>query len=387
VHRVWPFVCFTAWPVAVAFAQVDPISRNQLQLGYDYPITRPRPQALYAYYYLNIPEFTCTNLALRLAIAPAYLDGELGIRGVITPWTDLGIGIAGGAYGDYYYEVRQGHYFKEESFDGHGGGASVSLYHRLNPQQRVPLNVVARGGFRYSTYLEADKTSPDFELPGDRWNPWMRAGLRLAGKEPVLYPDLGFEVSVWFERQWRLESDEYGFANDRSVNASVDLYWLYAGLDYAWTNAGQKISVGVTAGGSDDTDRFGAWRLGGMLPLVAEFPLVLPGYYFQEISARRFVHMQAAYTVSLAPQDRWGLRVDAATARVDYLRGTEEPAHWHTGVGGGIVFTSRSRVVKVAIRYGYGFNALRKDEEGAHSVCILFQYDFEALIQRYFRRS
>jgi hypothetical protein len=53
------------------------------------------PQAAFAYYYLNVPEFVRTNLTLRLAIAPAYSDGELGIRDVLSPSTDIGIGIAG----------------------------------------------------------------------------------------------------------------------------------------------------------------------------------------------------------------------------------------------------------------------------------------------------
>jgi len=55
-------------------------------------------------------------------------------------------------------------------------------------------------------------------------------------------------------------------------------------------------------------------------------------------------------------------------------------------VGGALVFTSRDKVLKIAVRYGYGFNALRDGEEGAHSVGILFQYDFEALTQRRFAR-
>ena len=29
------------------------------------------------------------------------------------------------------------------------------------------------------------------------------------------------------------------------------------------------------------------------------------------------------------------------------------------------------------LRYGYGFNALRDGQEGAHSVGVLCQYDFE----------
>ena len=75
------------WPLAILVlvtgvvnAQIDPISRSQLQIGYDQPVTGKGPQALYAYYYLNEPEFYATNLAMRVAVAPIYVDGELGIR-------------------------------------------------------------------------------------------------------------------------------------------------------------------------------------------------------------------------------------------------------------------------------------------------------------------
>jgi hypothetical protein len=193
----------------------------------------------------------------------------------------------------------------------------------------------------------------------------------------MLYADLAMEVSIWFERQWRLDDRTYGFAGDRRVQLTTDLYWLYAGLSYAWTNTGNQITFAVTAGGSHDTDRFSAWRLGGVLPLAAEFPLTLPGYYYQEISVKRFVHISAAYVAPLSADHRWQLRLGAATAYVDYLPGLEQPGHWHTGVGPSLSFTSRSEVWRVILRYGYGFNALRDGREGAHSVGLLYQYDFE----------
>ena len=157
-----------------------------------------------------------------------------------------------------------------------GGGASLNLYHRMNPAQFIPLNLVLKAGGRYSTYSAADKTAPQFQLPEDRAAPFTRAGLRFAGKEPMLYADLAMEMSVWYERQWRLDDRAYGFANDRRVQPATDLYWLYAGLNYAWTNTGNQFTFGLTAGGSEHADRFSAYRLGGVLPLASEFPLTLP---------------------------------------------------------------------------------------------------------------
>ncbi|MBC8126717.1 MAG: hypothetical protein H8M99_06180 [Gloeobacteraceae cyanobacterium ES-bin-144] len=363
----------------VALAQVDPMHRNLLQLGYDQPITGQGPQGVYVYYYYNNPEFLRTNLALRLALAPAYLDSELGFKQVFTPNTDVGIGIYGGAYGDNYYEVRQGRYIKGESFDGHGGGAALSLYQLLDPGMLIPLSVVVRGGFRYSAYSDNDRTLDSFTLPTDRTSGFVRTGLRFAGKEPVLYPDLGLEVSVWFERQWRSNTDDYGFAGDRQVSPKTDLFWTYAGLNYAFTNIGHQFSFAFTAGGSTGADRFSAWRLGGVLPLISEFPLVLPGYYYQELTAKRFMHFYAGYVIPLDPSHRFQLRLESAAARLDYLPGFEQPDDWQMGAGCGLTFTPNNDVCRIILRYGYGFNALRNDgKEGAHSVGLLFQYDFEA---------
>ena len=267
-----------------------------------------------------------TNMALRLAIAPAYVDGELGFKQLLSPTTDVGLGLYGGLFGANYYEVRQGRYYQNESFDGSGGGASLSIYQLLNPGMLIPVNVVARAGMRELTYMDTSDTADNFALPANQTVGYTREGIRIAGKEPVLYPDLGLELSVWFERQWRLDSQQYGFNNDRSISPNVNLYWLYAGLNYAWTNSGQKISFAFTAGGSTDADQLGAYRLGGVLPLVAEFPLILPGYYYEELTATGFEHFYGAYDVPLIPDHLLDFRLEAATAHVDYLNGYQQTA-------------------------------------------------------------
>src|SRR4026208_978887 len=93
-------------------SQVAPFQRHQLRLGYGQPLMGKGPQAVYLYYYRNDPQFVRSNLTLRLAVAPAYLDSELGIKDVLSPSTALGIGVAGGGFGDYFYEVRQGEYLR-----------------------------------------------------------------------------------------------------------------------------------------------------------------------------------------------------------------------------------------------------------------------------------
>ena len=370
-----PIVLLGICPLALG--QVDPYSRNLLQIGYDQPIGSQGPQAIYVYYYYNNPALISTNTALRLAIAPAYLDGEIGFRQLLSRSTDMGIGLYGGAFGDNFYEVRQGDYHRSQSFYGSGGGTALSIYQRLNPGRLIPLNLVTRGGFRFSTFSPTRDTADDFEVPDNRPMPFARAGLRFGGKEPMLYPDLGLEISCWFERQWRLDAGTYGFDNDRQMEAVSDLYWAFAGMDYSWTNVGHRIAFAATTGGSSNPDRFSAWRLGGVLPLVAEFPLILPGYYYQEITARRFLHLYASYLFPLCPEGRFQFRVESATALVDYLPGFEQSHRWQTGVGCGLMFTPKNKVCRIVLRYGYGFNAIREGQEGGHSLGLLVQFDFE----------
>jgi len=366
------------WGRGGAEAQIDPENRNLIELGIDQPITGVGPEGIYAYYYYNQPHLVGTNIALRLAVAPLYLDSELGFKQLLSPTTDVGVGIAGGAFGDNYYEVRQGDYFQNESFYGHSGAAALSVYQLLDPGMKIPLNLLARGGFHYTDFQKMDTTAAAFQLPPDQVDAFTRVGLRFAGKEPVLYPDLGMELSVWFERQWRTENGGYGFNDDRRVNPAVNLFWIYGEMSYAWTNSGQKASMAFMAGDSTDADRFSAWRLGGVLPLVSEFPLMIPGYYYEELTVERLVYLYASYDVPLDGGNRWKLRFEGASANAKYLPGFEQPNLWQTGAGAGISFTPKGKRFHVVVRYGYGFNALRGGKEGSHSVGLLFQYDFNA---------
>src|ERR1017187_3537068 len=67
-------------PIFVS-AQIDPVKRDLIQFGYNAAFEGHAPFAGYAFYYHNQPDFLRTNLTLRLALAPAYLDFEFGFVG------------------------------------------------------------------------------------------------------------------------------------------------------------------------------------------------------------------------------------------------------------------------------------------------------------------
>ena len=91
--------------------------------------------------------------------------------------------------------------------------------------------------------------------------------------------------------------------------------------------------------------------MGALLPLVSEFPLSLPGYYYQEISAREFVLLGGNYLVPIDEKERWNVNVTATTAAVNYIQGLEQPGHWHSGAGAGILYKTPSW--KVMVGYAY----------------------------------
>jgi hypothetical protein len=369
---------FLLWltPILVS-AQIDPVQRDLIQFGYNGAFEGHQPLAAYAFYYHNDPDFYRTNLTLRLAIAPVYVDSELGIRQAFGPNTDFGLGLAGGAFADDYNEIHDGQYLPSQSFDGSGGQLSASLYHLFNPGDEIPLNFLLRGTGHYIFYSHNDDTATDFHLPNDHADFSLRTGLRFGGVEPTLFPALAMELSIWYEGHFRSHPGTYGFANDPyHLNNQSHLFWSEAALDYTLPQSQQSFGVRLTAGTSVDADRFSAYRLGGFLPLIAEYPLSLPGYFYQEISARQFALFNANYMLPLDKEKRWNLNANLGTAVVDYLPGESQPGNnWLTGVGGGIVYHSPSDRWKIAVDYGYGIDAIRSHGRGANSIGFLLQID------------
>lgn len=362
-------------------AQIDPVRRQLIQAGYTQPMEGASPLAGYAFFYWNQPGLIRSNLTLRLAVAPVYLDAELGIKDVLGAHTDLGLGVAGGGFADSYSEMRQGHYIRRESFYGHGVEGSISLYHLFNPEQRIPLNAIIRGSVHQSYYAADRRTDPGFAVIQNHEAFTLKSGLRWGGKEPVLTPDAALELSAWYEGQFREQTRPYGYNGDRKLASDCHLFWGRALFAYTFEKK-QHITLNITSGTVINPDRFSAYRLGGYLPFTSEFPLSLPGYYYQELSARNFVVAGITGLLPISSNHRWSLVCTLDTALVDYLPGLTQPGHWHSGVGGGLAYASRSQAWQVILGYGYGVNALRDSGKGAHSIGILAQFDLLKAKQR-----
>ena len=377
----------------ILVGQIDPEPRKMIQAGYNQPLEGRGPLAAYAYFYWNQPSFPWTNTTLRAVVAPTYLDSELGFKNLLGPSTSVGVGIAGGGFADSYAEVDMGNLREDQSFFGASGGISGSLYHTFNPTPEgvrptsfgeVPLQLVVRNSFQGVFYRPESDTSPDFELPQNQPTYTVRGGLRWGGREPLLYPDAAFEISAWYELAARGQPGDYGYDNDRAIESISQLYWGRLLFSRKF-DSNIRVEFTVIGGGSVDPDRFSAYRLGGFLPLGAEFPLVIPGYYVQEISATSFALINGYLLYPLSTDGRWEIGVLGSAANVRYLPGLSLGQPWNSGLGGGIAYHSPSGAWHLILSYGYGFSAPRGDSRGANSIAFALQYDFGEDQGRFFR--
>ena len=365
------------------WAQLDPVPRRLLQLGYNQPLEGKAPFSGYAFYYYNEPGFARTNLTLRAAVAPVYADTELGIKGALGAQTDLGLGIAGGGFADTHSEIRSGQWIQAESFTGHAGEFNVSVYHLFNPLAagatptsllEAPLQLVLRGAMRYSIFERDERTAAGFVLPEDRPTGHVRLGVRWGGREPLITPSVAFELSGWYEGQFRGNTDNYGFAGTTLAEPQSHLLWARGLLAYTLPST-QRFEVSLTLGTSANADRLSAYRLGGTLPLAAEFPLMLPGYYFEELSVRSFALFNGSYSMPLGR--RWEIVGHGGAAFCDYLPGLGQPGDLNAGVGAGFGWESADGGWHVLLGYAYGINAVRDGGRGAHNFGLLLQCDLE----------
>jgi len=371
-------LAFTGLP---AQAQIDPAPRKILHAGVDVPMKDQGPFGAYLFYYWNMPDLPATNQTLRLVIAPMYVDSELGFKNLLGDNTDFAVGAFGGMFANSYQEVDAGNWKKDESFNGNGGGVSASIYHRFNPDQKIPLTGVLRARMNYWSFSEGADTGDNnanlnFELPQNQPTMTYRAGLRWGGKEPYLAPTLGMELSGWYELEQRTDSGSYGYNNDRRMESVAQRIFGRAQINYTTLESKNYIVAALQAGGTFNSDRYSCYRLGGALPYTKEFPLQIPGYFYQEISAQDYGMAYGAYTIPLGPEDRWSLIGVGAAAVVKYQEGTGQPGSLNSGIGAGIEYSAESRRWKVITLFGYGFQAVRGDDRGGYSVGMAFQYNF-----------
>ena len=162
------------------------------------------------------------------------------------------------------------------------------------------------------------------------------------------------------------------------LEPNSELYWMRALLIYTMPKSKESFSVNFTAGTVGHPDRFSAYRLGGELPMASEFPLSIPGYFYQELSARKFVCFNGQYTIPLDGDKQWTLNPMGSVAAVGYLPGTGQSGAFNSGLGLGFGYRAHSGHWQVLASYGYGFEAIRSHGRGAQSIGIMCEINLHA---------
>jgi hypothetical protein len=313
----------------------------------------------YAFYLWNRPHFLEEDLYWRIITAPTYLTSELVRDRWPAEGHAIGAGIGGGFFPYDFDEFRDGSFRQQESFQGHGGEATLTYYRRFRIFDRLPVEGQVRLRPQYVIYQRTGDTDRAFRLPHDTALYTGRAGIRVGGEPPELLPELALEASLWYEATHRQHSGEYGFPDDPLATEPL--------TQQAWGRLGgvarlfgsHTARVFLTGGAMIDPDPLSAFRLGSALPFRREFPLVLHGYYVDEVFARSFVLLNVAYRFPVWPgSEIVKLQLSFDYAIVDYLDRHELPRRNLRGLGAdlSIAFT---RQVTLQFSYGYGWDAPR----------------------------
>lgn len=352
--------------VGGAGAQIDTEPRANLELGVAGPLRGDGPLSGYGFFLWNRPHFPDDDLYFRLVIAPTFLMSELVRDRWPAPGHAVGVGASGGLFPYNFDEYRLGRHEERESFWGHGGEATLSYYRRLTVLGVLPIEGQLRLRPQYVVYQKAADTASRFELPPDTMIYSGRGGIRLGGVPPELFPDLALELSIWYETSYRDRAGSYGLPERRQeLEHLTQRAWGRFGGIFKVTPA-QTLSTFATAGTSEDADSLSSFRLGSSLRLRSEFPMVLHGYYIDEVFARRFWLVNVSYRLPIWPgTDRLSLQLAFDYARVDYLRGHALPRHGLRGLGADLSIKVTKRLT-VEFGYGYGLDAPRNGGFGGH---------------------
>jgi hypothetical protein len=359
---------------APARAQIDDTKRLLFESAYEDALA-PSPTGAYAYLYMNRPGVAGPGSAFRLALAPVFIDAELGLPGIFGSRTDVGFGFSGGGYAFSRQEAVRGDLRRGESFIGHGGGPSLSFYPKIGSIGPVPLGGVFRFSAVYTDYQATAQTDSNFEIPPDEWTGSARAGLRLGGQEPGLARTPAMELSTWYEARLRDRPGTYGYNHDRVVNREINFYWLRF-LIVLPPHGDVHAAAGASVGGGDRLRRLSAYRLGGMLTQSSEFPLNIPGYASQEIAAREYGHVWARYGIPIERTRRFYVNLLAAGAAVAPIQGTDPGGPLHAGVSVGLEFSPPKGALHWELAYGYAPRAIRGDHRGGHTYALTAEIDF-----------
>jgi hypothetical protein len=362
--------------VETPYTLIDAESRTFFEGGVEYPLRGNGPLTGYGYLFYTRPYFLDKDLYLRLVIPPGYLISELVKDHWPSQNSAVGIGISGGVWAESQSEFLDGHYEKDQSFNGDSAGGTLAYYLRgLKIGGVLPAEGQIRANPKYVWYDRTSDTSRRFRLPENTAIYDVRAGIRLGGVPPELFPNAALELSLWQTFSYRDNAGRYGYPGQPQESEHLtEKTWTRLGGIF--TFSGTQASAFLNAGIAENTDPLSSFRMGGGLRLRAEFPLLLHGFYVDEVFAKKYVLVNFAYRFPIWPgQDLVHLQLLADYARVDYIQGHSLPRSNLAGVGVNLSVAITKRV-DLVVGYGYGINAPRGNGFGGQEFDAQFEFKY-----------
>jgi hypothetical protein len=360
--------------VETPYSLIDAESRTFIEGGIETPLKGNGPLTGYGYLFYTRPHFLDEDLYLRLVIPPGYLISELVKDHWPSQNSAVGIGVSGGFFAESQTEFQDGHYEKDQSFNGDSAGGTLAYYLRsLKIGGVLPAEGQVRVNPKFVWYDRTSDTSSRFRLPENTAIYDMRAGIRLGGVPPELFPNAALELSLWQTVSYRANAGPYGYPGQLQETEEVtEKTWTRLGGIFTFW--GTQASAFLNAGIAENTDALSAFRMGGGLRLRAEFPLLLHGYYVEEVFAKKYLLVNFAYRFPIWPgQDLVHLQLVADYARVDYIQGHSLPRSNLAGVGANLSVAITKRV-DLVVGYGYGINAPRGRSFGGQEFDAQFEF-------------
>jgi hypothetical protein len=360
--------------VEMPYTLIDDKSRTYIEGGVETPLRGNGPLTGYGYLFATRPHFLDEDLYLRLVVPPGYFISELVRDHWPSQHSAVGVGVSGGLWAESQVEFQNGRYEKDESFAGDSAEGTLAYYLRgLKIGGALPLEGQIRANPKYVWYDRTNDTSRHFRLPENSAIYDVRAGFRLGGVPPELFPNAALELSLWHTVSYRDQAGRYGYPGQpQETEHFTERTWTRLGGVFTFWDT--QASAFLNAGIAEDTDALSAFRMGGGLRLRAEFPLLLHGYYVEEIFARRFWLVNLAYRFPIWPgQDLVHLQLLADYARVDYVQGHSLPHTGLAGVGANLSVALTKRI-DLVVGYGYGIDAPRGRSFGGHEIDAQFEF-------------
>ena len=291
-------------------------------------------------------------------------DAELIFRGLIASDTHFGLGLNYQTLGRFE-EYQRGQIAIENRMETNKVTGRLFLEQSIIAEYAEIAKIRLIYEFGYEDYSRDDDTAPAFILAPSGTFQSMKLNGNTGHLNRPLYSPSGWNLNLTFEAVFRNHWHRWGPPN--LWDSPSEFQKMQLNTSYVFSSFyEQKMIAKLNGGIGNGLDRLSAYKIGGSLAGIFD-PLVLHGFYAQEIFAEDYGLLNLDYVFPLLKEQEMALHLyldSAVTQRSDIL---DHQAHGWIGVGSGVSLKGWLDS-QWLFGYGYGINAQRKSDHGGHEV-------------------